>query len=160
MDCYYPVDCGEFSVTPMLVANSCTPKCYEEEPACYPCLPRCTKPVYYCCEKKAPRSPPPPRTAVCEDCCVRPASPVRCCAPRSPPPARQESCPPPAPAPAPCCNSCCPPCKPVKTKYIIPCYRYEDGRIVSSVCLTYLHTAGIYIVALISIHLFLLPVNV
>ncbi|CAD0194870.1 unnamed protein product [Chrysodeixis includens] len=168
MDCYYPVECEEFSVTP----SCCAPKYYEEPPACYPCLPRCAKPVFYCCEQKSRSPSPPPRSAINEDCCMRPISPVRCCAPRSPhhtrhdphsphparhdpcsphharhdqcpphharhdqcPPhhVRHDPCPPPAPAHTPCCNSCCHrPSKPVKTKYIIPCYRYEDGRITN-----------------------------
>ncbi|XP_022822050.1 uncharacterized protein LOC111353312 isoform X3 [Spodoptera litura] len=154
MECCYQPNCEEYAVTPMLVAPAppCAPKYCDEEPACMPCLPRCQKPVYYCCTKE----PPPKRDYYCctkvapkRDCCPLPPQTVCCpvspqtvcCRPRSTPP-RHDSCghgghgghgghPPPQPQQQ-ACNSCCaqpPPNKPVKTKYIIPCYRYEDGRI-------------------------------
>ncbi|KAF9421456.1 hypothetical protein HW555_002671 [Spodoptera exigua] len=119
MECCYQPDCGEYTVTPMLVAPSCTPNYCVEEAAYIPCLPRCQKPVYYCCTKEVPK----------RECCPLPSQPV-CCRPQSTPP-QHVQCPPPQEA----CDSCCtqppqpPPCKPPKTKYIIPCYRYEDGRI-------------------------------
>ncbi|XP_022822051.1 sperm mitochondrial-associated cysteine-rich protein-like isoform X4 [Spodoptera litura] len=156
MECCYQPNCEEYAVTPMLVAPAppCAPKYCDEEPACMPCLPRCQKPVYYCCTKE----PPPKRDYYCctkvapkRDCCPLPPQTVCCpvspqtvcCRPRSTPP-RHDSCghgghgghgghPPPQPQQQ-ACNSCCaqpPPNKPVKTKYIIPCYRYEDGRIVN-----------------------------
>ncbi|XP_022822048.1 keratin-associated protein 10-8-like isoform X1 [Spodoptera litura] len=156
MECCYQPNCEEYAVTPMLVAPAppCAPKYCDEEPACMPCLPRCQKPVYYCCTKE----PPPKRDYYCctkvapkRDCCPLPPQTVCCpvspqtvcCRPRSTPP-RHDSCghgghgghgghPPPQPQQQ-ACNSCCaqpPPNKPVKTKYIIPCYRYEDGRITN-----------------------------
>lgn len=156
MEFCHPVDCGEFAVTPMLVAPVCTPKCCEEAPMCYPCLPRCPKPVYYCCEKKVPKQRTPvydedcchhtPSARCCVNppptgCCLPPQS-ARYCEPRSPPQTRQDPC----KAPAQYCDNCChPPCKPVKTKYIIPCYRYEDGRIVSFVYFFFLLLSSMFV---------------
>uniref|UniRef100_A0A2A4J3U5 Uncharacterized protein n=1 Tax=Heliothis virescens TaxID=7102 RepID=A0A2A4J3U5_HELVI len=123
MECCYPPDCGECTVTPMLVAPNCVPKyCDEEPPTCYPCLPRCQKPMYVCYDQKPTRPKTPRCQAYERESCPRHAS---CCSPRPP---RHEPC----SAPEPSCEPCCPPpCKPVKTKYIIPCYRYEDGRITN-----------------------------
>ncbi|KAL4712755.1 hypothetical protein ACJJTC_008052 [Scirpophaga incertulas] len=113
MACCYQDECGEFSVTPMLVAP-CLPARYREEPAiCYPCLPSCPKGKdVYCCEEKhrRHRSPvydqrksPPPRR--------------QCCKNSAPSDSSQNPC-----------STCC---KPIKMKYVIPCYRYEDGRIAN-----------------------------
>lgn len=130
MESCYPVDCGEYySVTPVLSPN-CSRKYCEPEPACCPRLPRCQKPVYYCCEPRK-RSP--------YDCCDPPPH-KGCCSP----PSSRRPC-----TIQPNCEPSCyqpPPCKPVKTKYIMPCYRYEDGRIVS-----YVHE-WCYLVELVSIY--------
>lgn len=120
MENCYPVDCGEYTVAPMLVPAQCLKKYCEQESSCYPRLAPCAKPTYYCCEAKPAEY----------DCCAPPPQ-KNCCI--SPPPLRRN-----CPAPRPNCDSCCyyppePCCKPIKTKYIMPCYRYEDGRIVSSV---------------------------
>lgn len=153
MECCYQPNCEEYAVTPMLVAPPCTTKYCHEEPACVPCLPRCQKPVYYCCTKEPP---PPKREYYCcaakevpkRDCCPLPPQTVCCppqtvcCRPRSTPPRHDCShggAPPPPQQQV--CSSCCarpPPPKPVKTKYIMPCYRYEDGRIVSFLTLLFI----------------------
>ncbi|XP_059051068.1 uncharacterized protein LOC131845922 isoform X2 [Achroia grisella] len=131
----YSDDCGEFAVTPMLVAPCYPSKCYEETVS-YPCLPQCPKGrLVYCCEKDLPRTPPrSPISRLKErvDQCNDPHCRLHhgCNSPpryrnRSPPPTRSPPC-----TPQDCCPTCCQPtCKPVKTKYVIPCYRYEDGRI-------------------------------
>ncbi|KAJ0182425.1 hypothetical protein K1T71_001794 [Dendrolimus kikuchii] len=124
MACFYPEDCGQFAVAPMLVAPCYPTKCCEDPPMCYPCLPRCPPAkVVYCCDKKPPCTPP--RTPTCHeahDCCEQPPQKNR---PRSPPPTRKHS----HTATPDSCPTCYSTCKPVKTKYVIPCYRYEDGRI-------------------------------
>lgn len=129
MACCYSEDCGEFAVTPMLIAPCLPTKCCEDPPVCYPCLPRCGKgKVVYCCEKPTPCRPEPCcRQEPCEHSadsdagdCHPPPRPQH-----SRPAPRQSSCKPPPN----CCPTCC---RPMKTKYVIPCYRYEDGRIVSS----------------------------
>ncbi|CAH4031260.1 unnamed protein product [Pieris brassicae] len=114
MSCSYD-DCGDYQVTPVLMAPCDSMPCCDGPALCYPCLPRCPKgQIVYCCERKPCR---PPK----DECCYqtkktksndRQRDPERDCSP----------------------NHCCPPCKhttcnPVKTKYVIPCYRYEDGRI-------------------------------
>lgn len=123
MACCYSEDCGEFAVTPMLIAPCLPTKCCEDPPVCYPCLPRCPKgQMVYCCEKR-----PQPRQAPCcesDDGCDIPPPPPRQQCSRPQPAPRQSSC----KAPPDCCPTCC---RPMKTKYVIPCYRYEDGRIVS-----------------------------
>ncbi|XP_073958413.1 uncharacterized protein isoform X4 [Choristoneura fumiferana] len=128
--CYVEEECEDYSVRPMLMVPCAPVKCRGEAPACFPCLPRCSKKVY-CCEK--PKSKPTVRSPAFsdepDDDCCQPKK--RSSRPRSSDdsyqsPQRQARCPPP-----PCYEPCCQPtCKPVKTKYVIPCYRYEDGRIV------------------------------
>ncbi|KAM3967895.1 uncharacterized protein ACR2FA_011444 [Aphomia sociella] len=117
-------DCGEYAVAPMLVSPCIPTKCCEEPPLCYPYLPPYPKgQVLYHCEKRPPRTPP--RSPICynirddeqNDSCCR----HHC---QSTPPTR-----PPPSTPQNCCPTCCHSSKPVKTKYVIPCYRYEDGRI-------------------------------
>ncbi|XP_052759012.1 uncharacterized protein LOC113518547 isoform X2 [Galleria mellonella] len=129
MDYCYPEDCSEFAVTPMLTAP-CYQTKSEELPLCYACMPECPKGRFvYCSEKRLPKTPPrtPNRYSKkqkdCDDLNSRSyhghdssyrrrnLSP---CAP-------QSYCPT-------CCQSTC---KPIKTKYVIPCYRYEDGRIAN-----------------------------
>ncbi|XP_030027577.2 keratin-associated protein 9-1 [Manduca sexta] len=123
MECCYD-DCGEFSVTPVLMAPCYTSKCCDEPPICYPCLPRCHKPAIAYCEKKKSR-----RHDDDDDCCDG------CDRKRGPSPPRHKRAPTSQSAtncchPPNCCPTCCQPtCKPVRTKYVIPCYRYEDGRI-------------------------------
>ncbi|XP_072937767.1 uncharacterized protein [Epargyreus clarus] len=106
-------DCGDYAVTPMLVSPCGPVKCCESAPMCYPCLPRCPKgQVVYCCDKR-PCGKSRREEREEEDCCSL----------------KHRA--PPEPAPQYCCPTCNQPtCKPVKTKYVIPCYRYEDGRIV------------------------------
>lgn len=143
-------ECGDYSVPPLIMPCNMDKSC-RAEPCCTPCLAPCVKmPVVYCCERPKPKLLP---RAECEQCCVpsaRHSSDSRqgsqcdcsqceycnpsCCAP--PPPScrkghasqsncNRDEC-------SPCCDAYCPtPCKPVRTKYVIPCYRYEDGRIVS-----------------------------
>ncbi|XP_063616570.1 uncharacterized protein LOC134789838 isoform X2 [Cydia splendana] len=101
-------ECGANSVRPVLVA----PRCNDAE--YYPCLPACTK-TYYCCDKPKPKH--------CHRHCKTEYEPC-------PPPNNHQDCyvvRPPSPRP------CCEPhqCKPTRTKYIMPCYRYEDGRIAN-----------------------------
>lgn len=111
---------GEYAVTPILM-TPCSPNqcCYGA--SCLPCLSLCDKKQIECHEirpERKCRKPSPPPYKCCHDCSERPRSPD--------------------------CSKChstqkyeeyCPACKksmsPVKTKYVIPCYRYEDGRIVS-----------------------------
>lgn len=128
MACCYPDECGEYAVTPMLVTPLCPSKCPDSEALCYPCLPSCPKgQIMYCCEKRPPKAPPRTPANCCEDnydCHDPKGSRPK---PRSPPPSRQSHCNPPLE----CQNCGYPSCKPVKTKYVMPCYRYEDGRIVS-----------------------------
>ncbi|XP_073958414.1 uncharacterized protein isoform X5 [Choristoneura fumiferana] len=129
--CYVEEECEDYSVRPMLMVPCAPVKCRGEAPACFPCLPRCSKKVY-CCEK--PKSKPTVRSPAFsdepDDDCCQPKK--RSSRPRSSDdsyqsPQRQARCPPP-----PCYEPCCQPtCKPVKTKYVIPCYRYEDGRITN-----------------------------
>lgn len=134
MDCCYS-GCDGYEVAPMLEPPCC--ECCDDEPVSYPRLPVCNphcckkppKPMYcheskppkvmYCCESKPPKlmyccEKKPPKvvykTKPCCNDCHRPPSPCH-----------KTSC----------CHDSEPCCKPVKTKYIIPCYRYEDGRIVS-----------------------------
>ncbi|XP_072937757.1 uncharacterized protein [Epargyreus clarus] len=107
-------DCGDYAVTPMLVSPCGPVKCCESAPMCYPCLPRCPKgQVVYCCDKR-PCGKSRREEREEEDCCSL----------------KHRA--PPEPAPQYCCPTCNQPtCKPVKTKYVIPCYRYEDGRIIN-----------------------------
>ncbi|XP_072937783.1 uncharacterized protein [Epargyreus clarus] len=109
-------DCGDYAVTPMLVSPCGPVKCCESAPMCYPCLPRCPKgQVVYCCDKR-PCGKSRREEREEEDCCSL----------------KHRA--PPEPAPQYCCPTCNQPtCKPVKTKYVIPCYRYEDGRIVNPI---------------------------
>ncbi|XP_060807999.1 uncharacterized protein LOC106140079 [Amyelois transitella] len=117
MECCFDIDgCEDFAITPVLVTPCYPQKCAEDPPMCYPCLPGCAKgKLMYCCEKRAPRAPArTPRDGDRDrnqDC-----SHARNMPSREPPPQRDNSC-------------CQPTCKPVRTKYVIPCYRYEDGRI-------------------------------
>lgn len=188
MACFYPEDCGQYAVSPMLVAPCYPTKCCTDPPMCYPCLPRCppakvafsydTKPPCtpprtpecdddsdYCIEPPRKYKPPShpqtckqPRSAIPESCptCYSVCKPVKIthcyekkasCVPpttyecdedndcfkeqprkyKPPPPTRKQS-PIASSESCPTCNSAC---KSVKTKYVIPCYRYEDGRIVS-----------------------------
>ncbi|XP_063822929.1 keratin-associated protein 10-1-like isoform X1 [Ostrinia nubilalis] len=124
MACCYPEDCGEYAVTPMLIAPCLPTKCCEDPPVCYPCLPRCPKgQMVYCCEKR----PPPRQSQSCESdegCCDPPPAPRQKCSRPPPAPRQSSSC----AAPPNCCPTCC---RPMKTKYVIPCYRYEDGRITN-----------------------------
>lgn len=160
MACCYTEECGQYSVGPMLVAPSYPSSCCDEPPMCSPCLPRCPKGVQYCCEKKRPRTPKHLRPycsdhdECCDHECTDQPRNYECHNFRDYPdrlssssrqhcesPARRASLSPPLPAarsppmPAPysdICPTCSQPtCRPVKTKYVMPCYRYEDGRIVS-----------------------------
>ncbi|CAG4954623.1 unnamed protein product [Colias eurytheme] len=117
MACCYD-ECGDYQVTPILVAPCDSSPCCESPALCYPCLPRCPKgQVVYCCEKKPRRSPP----CIDDDCCEQ--SKKGCSKQKKE--SYQRDC-----SPHHCCPACKhPTCKPVKTKYVIPCYRYEDGRI-------------------------------
>lgn len=108
-------DLGDYTVTPMLVSPTVPERCCEA-PLCYPCLPRCSKQIVYC------EKPPSKPVRYCDEYChekPRPAKESRY-KQRCNSPARES-----------CCPTCNNPCKPIKTKYVIPCYRYEDGRIVS-----------------------------
>lgn len=113
-----------YAVTPMLVSPFHAEKCCEAPPICYPCLPRCPKgQIIYCCEKPLQKCS---RTSDSnyEDCCNEKPKKLM------PPPVtcnEQASC----PRHEQYCSPCHDHCKQVKTKYVIPCYRYEDGRIVS-----------------------------
>lgn len=150
-------ECGDFTVPPLIMpCNSAKGFC-QVEPYCSPCMPTCVKvPVVYCCERPKPNLPPRDECQLCcvasahhpcerrqcdhcdcdcsrcryynPPCCVPPPCPKR----KNHSPQRHSShhdC-------SHCCDEYCPPCKPVRTKYVIPCYRYEDGRIVS--CFTFL----------------------
>ncbi|CAK1540132.1 unnamed protein product [Leptosia nina] len=114
MSCSYD-ECGDYQVTPVLMAPCDSGPCCDAPAVCYPCLPRCPKgQVVYCCEKK-PRGRLP---CTDDDCCEQPKQSTR-------PQDHRRDC-----SPHQCCPACKhPSCKPVKTKYVIPCYRYEDGRI-------------------------------
>ncbi|OWR41900.1 hypothetical protein KGM_203779 [Danaus plexippus plexippus] len=111
-----------YAVTPMLVSPFHAEKCCEAPPICYPCLPRCPKgQIIYCCEKPLQKCS---RTSDSnyEDCCNEKPKKLM------PPPVtcnEQASC----PRHEQYCSPCHDHCKQVKTKYVIPCYRYEDGRI-------------------------------
>ncbi|XP_063395340.1 uncharacterized protein LOC134680189 isoform X2 [Cydia fagiglandana] len=111
-------ECGADSVRPMLVA----PRCIDNPPY-HPCLPACTK-TYYCCDK-------PPKPKHCHRHCIKAEY-----EPCSPPNNHQDCYIVRSPSPSPrslCCEPCEShrECKPTKTKYIMPCYRYEDGRIAN-----------------------------
>ncbi|XP_062524723.1 uncharacterized protein LOC134198691 isoform X3 [Bombyx mori] len=126
----YPEDCGPFAVAPVLVTSSYPTRC-EESPTCYPCLPHCPQSMVYCCDTR-------PKTPLRRSSCCdskefdsrnrnRNHSPPRQNRNSPPPPCRSDSTHKPS---SNCCPTCCQPtCQPVKTKYVIPCYRYEDGRI-------------------------------
>ncbi|RVE48161.1 hypothetical protein evm_007221 [Chilo suppressalis] len=124
MACCYYEDCGEYAVTPMLIAPCLPPNRCEDQPVCLPCLPGCNKSqVVYCCEKPRPRRRSPA-------CCEHQDDEENCC---PPPPRREKTCHAPRQTsscshPPDNCSTCY---KPVKTKYVIPCYRYEDGRIMN-----------------------------
>ncbi|XP_045770698.1 uncharacterized protein LOC123871130 [Maniola jurtina] len=107
---------GDYAVTPMLV-SPCDPEKCCQPPPCYPCLPRCPKgQVVYYCEK--PQSTQSKSSKNCDNCCYETPKAESHCKRRSSSPPRDD-----------CCPTCSNPCKPIKTKYVIPCYRYEDGRI-------------------------------
>ncbi|XP_069359402.1 uncharacterized protein [Maniola hyperantus] len=111
-------DLGDYAVTPMLVSPCGSEKCCQPPPLCYPCLPRCPKgQVVYYCEK--PQSIQRKSSKNCDSCCHETPKAESYCKRRCLSPSRED-----------CCPSCNNPCKPIKTKYVIPCYRYEDGRIV------------------------------
>ncbi|XP_061709058.1 uncharacterized protein LOC133519130 isoform X3 [Cydia pomonella] len=113
-------ECGANSVRPVLIA----PRCNDAPVDFYPCLPACTK-TYYCCEKPKPKESREESSRRGECRHSQHKMERRPCSP----PNNHQDCyvvRPPSPRP-PCCE---PQCKPTKTKYIIPCYRYEDGRIV------------------------------
>lgn len=139
MECCYSDDCEAYAVTPVLMAPCYPTKCSEDPPMCYPCLPRCPRgQIAYYCEKK-PKTPP--RTTdqnyLKSECNRCPNRRQRSSTPprqhkRSSTPTRNSSNANSCQSPLNYCTACCQPtCKPVKTKYVIPCYRYEDGRIVS-----------------------------
>ncbi|XP_026320054.1 keratin-associated protein 10-11-like isoform X2 [Hyposmocoma kahamanoa] len=140
-------ECGDFTVPPLMSCNRDKDYC-SAEPYCTPCIPQCVKvPVVYCCERPKPKSPPKGEREDCVplahhssrdtrhsnkcDCsrcryCSPPccASQPSCCKSHSP----QRNCS--HHECSPCCDAYChTPCKPVRTKYVIPCYRYDDGRI-------------------------------
>ncbi|XP_061709057.1 uncharacterized protein LOC133519130 isoform X2 [Cydia pomonella] len=114
-------ECGANSVRPVLIA----PRCNDAPVDFYPCLPACTK-TYYCCEKPKPKESREESSRRGECRHSQHKMERRPCSP----PNNHQDCyvvRPPSPRP-PCCE---PQCKPTKTKYIIPCYRYEDGRIAN-----------------------------
>ncbi|CAG9791198.1 unnamed protein product [Diatraea saccharalis] len=134
MACCYHEDCGEYAVTPMLIAPCMPTRCCDDPPVCYPCLPTCnTSQIVYCCEKQRPRRRSP---ACCEhhhhdgDSSEQHHHSGDSCSPHRRQKSHQHG-----PRQTPPCSlspDCCTPCcKPVKTKYVIPCYRYEDGRIMN-----------------------------
>ncbi|XP_068626488.1 uncharacterized protein [Battus philenor] len=115
MECCYSNECENYSVTPILL-SPCPPiKCCESAPVYIPCQSSCNeKQVIFCCEKP-PTSTPQAKKVCCDDqgnCLTK----CQRCAD-----AQQSYCP--------TCHQ--PTNPPVKTpvKYIMPCYRYEDGRI-------------------------------
>ncbi|XP_064074371.1 uncharacterized protein LOC113402050 isoform X3 [Vanessa tameamea] len=112
-----------YAVTPML-ATPCVPdQCCERSPVCCASLPRCQKGEIVYVEKpqtKCYKKTNATNYNCCSECSKQSRSPEplrrqTCCS-------SQEYCP--------TCNKCNP-CKSIKTKYVIPCYRYEDGRIVN-----------------------------
>ncbi|XP_039760840.1 uncharacterized protein LOC120634371 isoform X3 [Pararge aegeria] len=114
---YYFEEPGDYAVTPMLI-SPCGPEKYcEAPPICYSCLPHCPKGqmVYYCDKPQCTKSPRR-RDDPCNDIPEKPNSHYKR---QLSPPTKED-----------CCPTCNNPCKPIKTKYVIPCYRYEDGRIV------------------------------
>ncbi|XP_039760849.1 uncharacterized protein LOC120634371 isoform X4 [Pararge aegeria] len=115
---YYFEEPGDYAVTPMLI-SPCGPEKYcEAPPICYSCLPHCPKGqmVYYCDKPQCTKSPRR-RDDPCNDIPEKPNSHYKR---QLSPPTKED-----------CCPTCNNPCKPIKTKYVIPCYRYEDGRIVN-----------------------------
>lgn len=130
MSCCIPGDCGEYAVTPMLVAPCPSVQCCQQPPLCYPVIPPCQ--TAYCCRpvkrlpKTPPQTPPEPRCEIvyCPEPCQRVPLPQS-------PTSRQKRPKQPIDSAEKCCHVTC---KPVKTKYVMPCYRYEDGRIVSLYC--------------------------
>ncbi|CAK1602206.1 unnamed protein product [Parnassius mnemosyne] len=128
MDCCYSNDCEQFSTTPILF-TPCTPvKFCESTPVCIPCVPTCNQQqIIYCCEKpqqSLPRLKKVYNDSHCDDCdpchlqsTQKPRSQHKRCFDSH----SQEYCP--------TCHQ--PTDTPVKTKYIMPCYRYEDGRIIN-----------------------------
>ncbi|CAH0727425.1 unnamed protein product, partial [Brenthis ino] len=111
---------GEYAVTPILISPS------EPDPCCFgtatycPYLPRCSKKQTDCCETK-PQSKYPRISTSTHNSCSEHFERLQ--SPTSP---KYQT----AHLPKEYCPTCKSPCKPVKTKYVIPCYRYEDGRIV------------------------------
>ncbi|CAB3256481.1 unnamed protein product [Arctia plantaginis] len=128
-----------FCVSPAFAAvapDCCEPaECYEEKPVLYCCEKKPPK-VVYCCQNKevvynCNKKPPgaahhsekkPTKVVYC--CEKEPPKVVYCC---------EKPATPPSPPPKHCCEESC---RPVKTKYIMPCYRYEDGRIVEKLPVT------------------------
>lgn len=110
----------DYTVTPMILSPCVPEQCCERPSPCYVSLPRCPKGEIALIEK--PHNKNSKRTnQVGDNCCrefIKQNSPEL--QRRQSSYSSQEYCP--------TCNS---PCKPIKTKYVIPCYRYEDGRIVS-----------------------------
>ncbi|KPJ08703.1 hypothetical protein RR48_06191 [Papilio machaon] len=107
MDCCFVNECERFAVTPVLVSPQV--KCCESAPIYVPC---CNDKVVYCCEKIRPCTPVARKICYDGNC-------DHTCTLCSEPP--QKICPT-------CRQPTGPPAKPA-VKYVMPCYRYEDGRI-------------------------------
>ncbi|XP_013177166.1 PREDICTED: keratin-associated protein 10-5-like isoform X2 [Papilio xuthus] len=115
MDCCFVNECERFAVTPVLVSPQV--KCCESAPIYVPC---CNDKVVYCCEKIRPCTPVARKICYDGNC-------DHTCTLCSEPP--QKFCPT-------CRQPTGPPAKPA-VKYVMPCYRYEDGRIINQpTCLT------------------------
>ncbi|XP_013177167.1 PREDICTED: uncharacterized protein LOC106124756 isoform X3 [Papilio xuthus] len=110
MDCCFVNECERFAVTPVLVSPQV--KCCESAPIYVPC---CNDKVVYCCEKIRPCTPVARKICYDGNC-------DHTCTLCSEPP--QKFCPT-------CRQPTGPPAKPA-VKYVMPCYRYEDGRIVQN----------------------------
>ncbi|CAH2102358.1 unnamed protein product [Euphydryas editha] len=109
----------DYTVTPMIVSPCVPEQCCDRPSPCYVSLPRCPKREIIFCER-TPNKNSKKGNPVHDNCCNEflkqqhsPELPRRQSSSSS-----QEYCP--------TCNNSC---KPIKTKYVIPCYRYEDGRI-------------------------------
>lgn len=112
---------GEYAVAPILMSPYSHDPCCLGTTSCMPYLSLCEKKKEECHEIRPERKSPKPSRPTyncCSECSERPRSPAHSKCPSSQ--KYEEYCPT-------CKNSC----NPVKTKYVIPCYRYEDGRIVS-----------------------------
>lgn len=117
--CFEELD--DYAVTPMILSPCIPEQCCERPSPCYVSLPKCPKGEITLLEK--PYNKNSKRTnRVGDNCCrefIKQQNPSELQSQQSSY-SSQEYCP--------TCNS---PCKSIKTKYVIPCYRYEDGRIVS-----------------------------